>query len=94
MYGQFTCIHKASFILRALGQKEASQMIDSYRESSVALRKQFFHLDNAFEESKQIGPIAEFMEKYASKKTKLYDELNKCLDEVVECKKRIKAITS
>lgn len=95
MYAQFSCIHKASFILRALGEKETSLLIDSYREGSVALRKQFYSLDAELGRNKDAAPIAAFLEQeFESKKEKLNEDLDKCLEEVVECKKRIKAIAS
>lgn len=94
MYVQFSCIHKASFILRALGENETSHLIDSYREGSVALRKEFYSLDSELGQNGNIAPIVAFLEHFESRRKKLYEGLNKCLEEVVECKKRIKAITN
>ncbi|BBB31495.1 hypothetical protein [Neptunomonas japonica] len=86
VYSNFSKIHKTSFLLKALGQKEVADLVDAYRSQSIILRKSVYELSQAPSEE----AIKSFLVNIAAERSNLEAMKNECLEEIAACKGRIK----
>lgn len=92
VYSLFTEIHKASFLIRALGQTNVSQLIDNYREDTIKYRKEIYKVMANYNNDKNKQLLKEFYSNHVNKKHDLESLKILCLDEIAKCKSKIKGI--
>lgn len=92
VFVSFRHAHKASFILRALGEREVSSKIDIYRSNAIQLRKEIYLIELNISKTDGIKQLETFLVTYASRVSVLSKQKDECLDAVAQCKKRIKSV--
>ncbi len=92
VFASFRHAHKASFILRALGEREVSSKIDIYRSDAIQLRKEIYLIELNISNIDGIERLEAFLVTYASRVSILSKQKDQCLDAVAQCKKRIKSV--
>ncbi|HAS6741142.1 TPA: hypothetical protein GRI37_22855 [Vibrio parahaemolyticus] len=92
VFARFKYAHKASFILRALGEREVSSKIDVYRSDAIQLRKEIYLIELNISNTDGIEQLENFLVTYASRVSVLSKQKDQCLDAVAQCKKRIKSV--
>lgn len=93
VFKNFRHVHKSSFILRALGESEASAKVDMYRSCMISFRKDIYKIEMNADKNGVTQELHDFMSSYGTRKSKLDKERDKCLDAVAECKKGIKSVS-
>ena len=92
VFESFKHAHKASFILRALGEREVSSKIDIYRSDATQLRKEIYAVELNISNSDGVEQLENLLTTYASRVSALSKQKDQCLDAVAQCKKRIKSV--
>lgn len=93
VYSTLTHVHKASFILRALGELDTASKIDSYRSDAIQLRKEIYAAELNIASSDGTKKLQKLLDEYASRVSELNKQKDLCLNAVAQCKKNIKSVT-
>ncbi|QNF21624.1 hypothetical protein FT688_20710 [Aeromonas hydrophila] len=93
VYSTLTNVHKASFILRALGELNTASKIDIYRSNVIQLRKEIYDVELNISSSDGTKKLQELLDEYASRVSALHQQKDQCLNAVAQCKKNIKSVT-
>ncbi len=92
VFSNFRNAHKASFILRALGELETSSKVDMYRSDAIQLRKEIYIVELNIMKPDGITELNKMLKNYAIRTSQLNKQKDECLDAVAQCKKRIKSV--
>ncbi|MCP1265553.1 hypothetical protein ACSZN3_06115 [Aeromonas hydrophila] len=92
VFESFKHVHKAAFILRALGEHNTSSKIDVYRSDAIQLRKDIYSVEGNISTQHGVKKLETFLADYASRVSALNKQKNECLDAVALCKKNIKSV--
>lgn len=95
-YQAISDFKRASFLMKALGQKDISQKLDDYHNSNIVLRKEVLKNKAFLAESKNFDSIKDLMSgtestnSYSSRVFDLEIRFNLCVDDIVTYKKSLK----
>ncbi|GHX87152.1 hypothetical protein [Vibrio cholerae] len=92
VFASFKHAHKASFILRALGELEVSSKIDIYRSDAIQLRKEIYLVELNVSNSEGLEQLNTLLSNYAVRVSTLSKQKDQCLDALAQCKKRMKSV--
>ena len=91
VYGKFSKAHRSSFLMRALGEISAAEMLDAYIAQTVNFRKDIFSFDLNNKKDRLVDDVPELLKRFSKEKQILNNSRNQCLQEIVCCKKRLRA---